>query len=258
MIVGASTSCFYPLETEKSLQRIIDLGFKKTEIFFNTISELQPNFVKDLKTTATEGGIEILSVHPFSSNIENNCIFGEYERRYADFIDWYRQTFNAAAELGAKVVVIHGAYQNLKRPLPEEHYFNRFASLIEIGKQEGVTICQENVVRFRSQSLEFLKRMRDYLGDDFKMVFDVKQAIRSGYNPLDVAREMSDSIVHLHLSDNLGADADCLPPGKGNFDFKALFDITNTDSAVIELYSLGLDIDSELKQSKEFFEGLNG
>lgn len=258
MIVGASTSCFYPLETEKSLQKICDLGFEKTEIFFNTISELQPSFVKELKAIADNGGTEVLSVHPFSSNIENNCIFGEYQRRFEDFVPWYQQTCNACAELGGKLVVIHGAYQNLKRPLPEEHYFERFAQLIEIGQKEGVMVCQENVVRFRSQSLDFLKRMRAYLGDDYKMVFDVKQAVRSGYNPIDVAKEMSDSIVHLHLSDNLGKDADCLPPGKGNFDFKALFDITNTDSAVIELYSLGFDIESELKQSKEFFERLNG
>lgn len=258
MTVGASTSCFYPLETEKALQRVIDLGFKKTEIFFNTVSEIQKPFVDELKQIAREGEIEVVSVHPFSSNIENNCIFGEYERRYIDFIPWYQQTCNAGAELGAKFVVIHGAYANLKRPLPEEHYFERFAKLVEIGKQEGITVCQENVVRFRSQSLDFLKRMRAYLGGDFKMVFDVKQALRSGYDPLDVAKEMSDSIVHLHLSDNIGRDADCLPPGKGSFDFNALFDIVNTDSAVIELYSLGLDIEKELAQSKLFFDNLNG
>lgn len=256
MVVGASTSCFYPLETEKALQKVIDLGFRKTEIFFNTISEIQPPFVSELKHIAQGSGIEITSVHPFSSNIENNCIFGEYERRYEDFVPWYQQTCNAAAELGARLVVIHGAYANLKRPLPEEHYFNRFAKLIEIGKQEGVVVCQENVVRFRSQSLDFLKRMKAYLGDDFKMVFDVKQAIRSGYNPLELARELSEDIVHLHLSDNMGKEADCLPPGKGSFDFKALFDIVNTESAVIELYSLGFDMQRELEQSKRYFDKL--
>lgn len=255
MNIGASTSCYYPLETEKSLQRIIDLGYKKTEIFFNTISELEPSFVNEMKQNADDNGVQILSVHPFSSNLENNCIFGEYERRYDDFIDVYKSTCHAGALLGAKCVVIHGAYAVLKRPLPEEHYFERFKRLIEIGKQEGVMVCQENVVRFRSQSLDFLKRMRDYIGDDFKMVLDVKQAVRSGYDPCEVASEMKDSIVHLHLSDNdMANDKDCLPPGKGNFDFQKLFNIVEPKSAVIELYSLGYDMDEELKKSKEFFD----
>lgn len=257
MNIGASTSCFYPLETEMALGKIIDLGFNKTEIFFNTISETQDNFVKELKKQADNGGVNILSVHPFSSNLENNCIFGEYQRRYDDFIGMYRQLCHACAMLGAKVVVIHGAYAQLKRPLPEEHYFDRFASLIEIGKQEGVMVCQENVVRFRSQSLDFLKRMRSYLGDNFHMVFDVKQAIRSGYDPFEIVDEMKDSIAHIHLSDNM-ENADCIPPGRGNFDFKRLFETMNKSNYkgdyVIELYSMGYDIEKELAQSKRFFD----
>lgn len=255
MNIGASTSCFYPLETEKALQRVIDMGFKSTEVFFNSVSEVYPEFAKGMRKQADDGGVDILSVHSFSSSIDHISVFGEYQRRYDDFIDWYKMTCHAAAILGAKYVVVHGALAKSKRPLPEEHYFERFAGLIEIGKQEGVKVCQENVVRFRSQSLEFLKRMRDYLGDDFNMVFDVKQAVRSGYDPLYLASEMKDSIVHLHLSDH-NERQDCIAPGKGSFDFKELFDIVNPRSAVIELYSLGLDIEKELKFSKNYFENL--
>ena len=259
MEIGASTACFYPLETEKALKKLIGLGYKKAEIFFNTVSELETPFVSQMKKQADDGGMKILSVHPFSSNLENNCIFGEYQRRYDDFIGLYKRHCCAAAELGAKYLVIHGAYAMLKRPLPEEHYFERFASLIEIGKREGITICQENVVRFRSQSVDFLKRMKAYLGEDFNMVFDVKQAIRSGYDPLFVAEEMKDSIVHVHLSDN-SPQADCMPPGTGEFDFKKLFSIldgTNYKGAyVIEIYSRGYDVEKELSLSKSFFDNM--
>lgn len=259
MKVGASTSCFYPLETEIALQKIVNLGYETAEIFFNTVSELETPFVRQLKQIADDGGTRILSVHPFSSNLENNCIFGEYQRRYDDFIGMYQQHCVAAAELGANVLVIHGAYAKLKRPLPAEHYFDRFAQLVEIGKREGVMVCQENVVRFRSESLEFLKQMRDYLGDDFHMVFDVKQAIRSKLDPFVVLEEMKDSIVHCHLSDNT-PDADCLPPGKGSFDFRKLFTILQNNGYeggyVSELYSLGYDMESELEQSKAFFDNL--
>ncbi|MFR5876065.1 MAG: sugar phosphate isomerase/epimerase family protein [Eubacterium sp.] len=259
MNIGASTSCFYPLETEKALGKIIDLGFKKTEIFFNSVSELQIPFVKAMKNQADAAGVQVLSVHPFSSNLENNCIFGEYQRRYDDYIDLYKQHCHAAALLGAKIVVIHGAYAVQKRDIPEEHYFNRFASLIEIGRQEGVMVCQENVVRFRSQSIDFLKRMKNYLGDDFHMVYDIKQSIRSGYNPFDFIDEMKNDIVHVHLSDNT-VDKDCLPPGRGSFDFKRLFNTLNSagynGDYVIEIYSRGYDVERELSLSKQYFDNM--
>lgn len=259
MIIGASTSCFYPMLTENALDSVIDLGFKAAEIFFNSSSELEDSFTTEMKKHADAAGTRIVSVHPFSSFIENTCIFGEYQRRYDDFVDLYKKQCHAAAMLGADIVVIHGAYAVQKRDIPEELYFDRFAKLIEFGKAEGVRVCQENVVRFRSQSLDFLKRMRGVFGDDFNMVFDVKQAIRSGYDPFEVAEEMKNEIVHLHLSDNTN-DNDCLPPGKGNFDFKRLFDIMNSanyqGNAVIEIYSKGLEVESELRASKEFFDKL--
>ena len=49
MRVGASTACFFPLETEKALANVLDLGFATAEIFFNTSSELEDSFVRNLK-----------------------------------------------------------------------------------------------------------------------------------------------------------------------------------------------------------------
>ena len=196
MKVGASTSCFYPLETEKALDRVIDLGFETGEIFFNSSSELRDSFTTEMRKHADDAGVKILSVHPFSSFIENTCIFGEYQRRFDDFVDLYKQHFHAAAVLGADIVVIHGALAVQKREIPEQLYFDRFAQLIEMGKTEGVRVCQENVVRFRSQSLDFLKRMRSVFGDDFNMVFDIKQAVRSGYDPFEIVDEMKNALFN--------------------------------------------------------------
>ena len=257
MNIGASTSCFYPLETEKALDKVISLGFDKAEIFFNSSSELEEPFVKELKRAADDGGTSIVSVHPFSSAIENVCIFGEYQRRYDDYIYLYEQHCHAAALLGADIVVIHGALANRKIPIDDDFYFERFRSLVEIGKREGVKVCQENVVRFKSQSLDFLKRMRAALGNDFHMVFDIKQSIRSGYEPFEVIEEMKDSIRHIHLSDN-SPEKDCMPPGRGNFDFRRLFGIMNEcgykGDYVTEIYSMGYDVEKELAKSKKFFE----
>ena len=257
MEIGASTSCFYPLETEKALGKVIDLGFKSAEVFFNTSSELEPDFVGEMKKQADDGGMRILSVHPFSSALENTCIFGEYQRRYDDYIGLYQKHFHAAAMLGADIAVIHGGIARQKRDISDEFYFERFSKLIELGKTEGVRVCQENVVRFRSESLEFLKKMRSALGSDFNMVFDIKQSIRCGYDPFEVLDEMKNEIAHVHISDNT-PERDCLPPGKGSFDYARLFsELKKADykgGYVIEIYSKGFDVERELASSKEFFE----
>ena len=257
MNIGASTSCFYPLETEKSLGKVIDLGFKSAEIFFNSSSELEPDFVMEMKKQADAADVRILSVHPFSSALENTCIFGEYQRRYNDYIDLYKKHFHAAALLGADVAVIHGAIAKQRRDIPAEFYIERFASLIELGKTEGIKVCQENVVRFRSEDLEFLKLMRKELGADFHMVFDIKQAIRSGYDPFEVLDEMKNEIAHVHISDNT-PEKDCLPPGRGSFDYSRLFSELNKadykGGYVIEIYSQGFEVEKELAASKKFFE----
>ena len=58
MRIGASTSCFYPLETEKALKKVTELGFERAEVFFNSYSELQEGFVKKLSAI-----VRLLSTH---------------------------------------------------------------------------------------------------------------------------------------------------------------------------------------------------
>ncbi|WP_177918948.1 sugar phosphate isomerase/epimerase [uncultured Eubacterium sp.] len=259
MRVGASSACFFPLETEKALDEVLRLGFKTAEVFFNTSSELEEPFVRELRKNVDDHDAKILSVHPFSSSLESNCIFAEYSRRFDDFIGLYQKHFHAAAMLGADIVVIHGSVAKQKRDLSDEFYFDRFQKLVDLGKREGVRVCQENVVRFRSQDVEFLKRMRTALGDDFNMVFDIKQAVRSGYDPFYVLDEFKNDIVHIHLSDN-SPEADCMPPGRGCFDFKRLFDSMRQSNYnggyVIEIYSKGYNVAEELKLSKNYLENL--
>ena len=70
MRAGISTACLYPMETEKALKTVLDLGFKKLEIFINAYSEMNYNFIKSLKNMADEYGAKIISIHPFSSVFE--------------------------------------------------------------------------------------------------------------------------------------------------------------------------------------------
>lgn len=259
MKLGASTSCYYPLETELALDKVIAGGFSCTEIFFNTYSELQPDFVSMLAEKAERAGLEVVSVHPFSSFAETTCLFGNYDRRADDFLQLYERYFQACNVLGAKLVVLHGALLQSKTFVPEERYIERFCRLADIGKRYGVTLAQENVNRHFSENPAFLLKLKYALGSDFKLVLDIKQALRAGFDPFEFVRLFGRDIVHLHISDH-DDEKDCIPPGKGRFDFERLVREMNAfdykGCYMMEIYRDDYRVSEELAQSAAFLKGI--
>ena len=81
METGISTACLYPMETERALDLLLGLGFRRFEVFLNCESELQRPFLRELKARADEYGAVFTSVHPFTSAMESSLLFGNYPRR---------------------------------------------------------------------------------------------------------------------------------------------------------------------------------
>ena len=226
-MTGVSTACLYPMNTEQALKTLAELSIDTVEIFFNSFSEIEPAFVKNLKRIADHAGMKIAAIHPFTSSFESFMLFTPYGRRFEDMLELYKKYFQAAKILGANVLILHG--DNDGGPLSDAEYFERFAALADAGRDYGVTTAQENVFKFRGAHPHFISKMRQHLGSNAKFVFDIKQALRSGYDPFDVLDAMGEDVVHIHLSDNLpqgtnGIDNTCLMPFKGNFNFERLAD----------------------------------
>lgn len=257
MSYGVSTSCLYPMNTEHSLAELGKIGVKTCEVFLNSISETTLEFARLLNEIKNDYGMKITAVHPFSSFSETFMLFGEYERRYLDVLDFYKRCFEVTAMLGADISIIHGMRHTGK--LPHECYFERFGTLVGEGKKFGVRVAQENVNGHFSESPDFLCRMKSALGEDFKLVFDVKQAVRSGNEPYSFAEKFKNDIIRVHISDN-NSESDCLPPGKGEFDFKKLFLIMDSvnygGDYIIELYRAGFGEIEELKESFVYLQSL--
>ncbi len=161
MFTGMSSSCFYPLETEKSLKKCGELGFSNVELFVNTYSELIDPIKSELKRIKDYYRMNLLSVHPFTSFAESTVLFGAYQRRVEDGLEFYKNYFEFAAFLGAKYLILHGA--KIGPYADNEAYFERYARLYTIGQEFGVTVSQENVVLFRSQSVDFIKKCQNFL-----------------------------------------------------------------------------------------------
>lgn len=256
MKIGVSTACLYPVETETALRRLCEIGIDNFEIFFNADCELRGEIYEEIRRIIRESGSDVISVHPYTSAVETMALFGNYKRRCADIMEVYKRYFEIMNELGARIFVLHGALKSAD--CSENLYFERYSALYELGKTFGVTAAQENVSYCKSGSLEFLRQMKKQLGDECKFVLDVKQAIRSGTEPLEILKVLGNSIVHCHISDNT-AEKDCVAVGKGRLDFKEFADnLKKADykgDIVLELYRNGFNELIELKESVRYMEG---
>lgn len=252
MEIGVSTASLYPLHAEDALAELASLGIKRAEIFANATCEALDPVLSELLKIRDENGMKITSFHPFSSPMESVFLFSEYDRRIAEMMELYRSFFVSMNRMGAKIFVLHGAILSSK--CPPGHYMKQFRMLAEAGKEYGITVAQENVSYCMSGDIEFLKLMKKELGEYANFVLDLKQARRSGADPLDYADVLGENIVHCHFSD-ADENGDCLPIGSGNFDFEALVKRLRNygfDGAmIVELYRRNYGGFEELKKSAE-------
>lgn len=250
MNIGVSTASLYPLHVEDAFAKLAEMNVRAAEVFANATVEAREPYLTKIREIRDKNNMVITSFHPFSSPMESVFLFSAYDRRVEEMMTLYEEFFGAMKMLGAKIFVLHGAI--LSQKCSVGHYLEQFRVLSDIGRQFGVTVAQENVSYCMSGDLEFLKIMKRELGDHANFVLDLKQARRSGDDPLDYVDALQNSIVHCHLSD-ANADRDCLPIGKGDFDFalfaKKLLTFGFDGAFIVELYRENYKDFNELKKS---------
>ncbi len=259
MQAGISTACLYPMLLENSLETLLSLNFKLFEIFINTCSELQPEYLHRLRHMADEHNAVIRSVHPFTSGYEGFLLFSDYERRFLDGLEFYKRYFEACRILGAGILVLHGKKSDRRAKISDESYFERYSRLFELGKRFGVTVAQENVNQCLSDDPDFIRSMRHFCGTECAFVLDVKQAVRGGVDPFFMCETMGSRLIHVHLNDN-DAASDCLLPGMGTMNFAALISILRQNhfsgDLLIEVYRKNFGSVEELCLAKSSVEEL--
>ncbi|MCI8497568.1 MAG: sugar phosphate isomerase/epimerase [Clostridiales bacterium] len=237
------------------MSELLQLGFREFECFINTECELHPAFTAKMKSLVDSAGGQIVSVHPFTSICEGLMLFSEYPRRTQDGIDFYRRYFEAAQTLGAGIVVMHGA--KIPYPVEVERYCERFAKLNEAAQEYGVTVAQENVNGYKSAHPDFLCDMRRILGDRVKFVLDIKQSVRAGHTPYEIAEAMGGQIIHVHANDHRPGQ-DCLLPGQGEMDYQRLAQMLTAHGYqghwMIEVYRKNFGCSRELTQAAKYLD----
>ena len=61
---GVSSACYYPSETEKSLQTAGEYGYRNVELFLNSPSELEDEYLDEIIAIKEKYNLNIVSVHP--------------------------------------------------------------------------------------------------------------------------------------------------------------------------------------------------
>ena len=261
MNIGISTASFYPMLLEDGISLAADLGYQRVEMFLNSESEYNPAFCKERRRQLDDLGIEVISMHPYTSAMEGHLLFSDYPRRTADALDQYRRYFEAAALLGAKYFTFHGELlrsRGLPRSSPDAARYDTYADLCSTARECGIQFTQENVSWCKSADPKFLRGLYDNV-PDLAFTLDTKQAIRAGYTWSDYVGAVGDRIVNLHVSDYT-EKTDCLLPGQGNCDFSELFSALESHgyagSAIVEVYQTDYSTPKKLEQSRIYLESV--
>lgn len=257
MQIGISSSCFYPALIEDSFRAVGEAGAKTAEIFFNSACELIGDIFGELCRIKEYYGIHVRSIHPFTSGFEPFMFFSNYERRTDDSIEFYKRFFDAANALGAELIVLHGG-KSRKRYTPEL-YAENYLKLHNAAIKEGVYIAHENVNNCLCSDPHYMKRVADLVGNEFKMVLDIKQCRRTNQSEFEFIDLLGEKIAQVHLSDGT-AEHDCLAPGAGEYDFARLFKALKAhgydNTAVIELYRDNFKDENDIKTSLEYLNNI--
>lgn len=254
--LGISSATFYPMLTEEAVDQIIQLGYRKAEIFLNSECEFAPDYIDALRSRLDFGGVEVLSVHPYTSAIEALFFFTAYPRRADDALKLYERYFAMAERLGARYFTLHGD-RNITggelSAIPKDLHIEVLSRMADIAAQYGITITQENVSWCASRSPEYIRMLRESLGERIGFTLDVKQARRAQVSIYDYLDAMGDRLLNIHISDHTEKNT-CLLPGDGIMDYQQfaerLRQIGYNGALILEVYSTAFDDIRQIASSK--------
>ena len=259
MRCGISTSCFFPMDTALSLQQVVRTGAEVTEVFLNTFSEAEDAYIDILCEIVKNSGIQVGSVHPFSSMLDGYFFASHYTTRFSDGLSLFKRYYEICGRLGANKLVFHGDHIRNTEPFSNEEYAEHFKTLSQLGQKYGVTLCHENVHYCRLGSPKNVRVLRPMFGQAAAFTLDTKQVQRKQADLEEMLSAMGQDIRHVHISDYNDV-SDCLPPGEGELDFAALVRRLRSfgyeGDLIIELYSNGFQKREQLVQAMRYIQTL--
>lgn len=226
MECGISTaSLFSRCEVEDALTVIAQMGCKTAEIFLNTHSEYEPDFIDLLVERVKRFDIKVHSLHAMSTQFEPQ-LFSLHTRQRKDAMKVFEKVLSAAKKLGAGIYVMHGPahMSGVVKNMEMERIGPIVRELCNVACDYGVTLTWENVSWCLFCEPDFARRILDTSkSDKLRFTLDVKQAVRTGRSPFAFLKAMGDRVANVHICDYVHEKKLRLcMPGQGEFDFELL------------------------------------
>jgi sugar phosphate isomerase/epimerase len=204
-IVTLSTASTYPESTAASFEMAARLGYDGLEVMVGTDAVSQdPDALLRLRD---HYGIAITSVHA-------PCLL--ISQRVWGTEPWpkLRRAQDAAELLGASTVVVHPPFRW------QRDYAREFVAGIErMASETDVRFAVENMYPWKAVSREFAAYQPgwDVRDEDYRhTTLDLSHTSVSQSDALEMARDLGDRLVHVHLADGSGSSLDeHLVPGRG-------------------------------------------
>ncbi len=258
MRIGVSSAVLYPEYSENAMEELIGSGFDVFEFFYNCDEEISLPFIEKMKSFCNKASF--VSIHPYTAFAEGVFFFSAYERRTREALEKYKNAFRMARKLGVKYFTFHGdrLLGNASECALADKAAETLSRLAYTAKEEGITLCLENVSWCKSSNLDYIRAVSDKV-ENIGFTLDLKQARRAKIPYEEYMDAMGKRILNIHISD-FDDEHDCLLPGKGKFNFikfkKDIEKIEYTGDLLIEVYSEAFEKTEELAASKKFLESI--
>lgn len=203
--VALSTASTYPETTASAFEMAARLGYDGIEVMVWTDPVSQD--ADALRRLVDYHGIPILAVHApcllLTQRVWGNDPWGKLQRARA-----------VAETLSAPTVVVHPPFRW------QRDYAREFIAGIErMGDETDIRFAVENMFPLRARGREVSAYAPDWspVTDDYRHVtLDLSHTSVSRSDALDMADELGDRLVHVHMADGLGSAKDeHLVPGRG-------------------------------------------
>ncbi|MCM0649837.1 sugar phosphate isomerase/epimerase [Clostridium swellfunianum] len=239
MKVGLSSASFYPdMDTEDTIKLMSELGFNSGEIFLNTPSEYEEEFIKKLLEETNKYSFKVYSIHCCSSQYEP-FIFDKYKRRREDMLIYFKKLCKATRLLGAKCYTFHGMRLENFNNLDKKFITDVYDELSYISLEEGIKLAQENVSWCMSSNINYINLLNEGCKYPVYYTLDIKQAYKAITEPEKYIDAMGKNIINFHVNDRDDKHV-CMLPGKGVVDYgkiaSKLKSMEYDGMAIIEVY----------------------
>ena len=212
------------------LKRLPKVPVKHIEVPDEGLHTLNKRRVKSLKKTAEAQNLDFVVHAPWAGI---NIATPDPSLRHA-VLKRLTKSIVLAGQLDCRLWLFHpGSKTGLSHFYPDEDWqlhMESVRALLRVARREGVEIAIENTPEpFPSlmKSVDDFRRFYDELEDDIGMVLDIAHANLNNQIQ-DFIEQFSAKIVHVHVSDNDGANDLHLGIGYGNINWEKFSKLVKT------------------------------